>query len=105
MANPKILMSQENALIEIWGGGPHLAKSVWVYGEAEHILKVKYVMEDRHMRAEVVDEFVRPEPELDIRVEVYELLEIVLCDLLAKVELSRKSRNLNILCCDVWEEC
>ena len=42
------------------------------------------------MRAEVVDEFVRPEPELDIRVEVYELLEVVLCDLLAKVELSRK---------------
>lgn len=58
-------------------------------------------MEDRHMRAEVVDEFVRPKPELDIRVKVYELLEIVLCDLLAKVELSRKSRYLNILCCDV----
>ena len=58
-------------------------------------------LQDRHMQAEVVDQFVRPEPELDIRVEVYELLEIVLCDLLAKVELSRKSRNLNILCCDV----
>ena len=43
-------------------------------------------MEDRHMRTQVVDEFVRPEPELDIGVEVYELLEVILSDLLAKVE-------------------
>ena len=53
-------------------------------------------MEDWHMRTQVVDEFVRPEPELDIGVEVYELLEVVLSDLLTKVEFSRKSRYLNV---------
>ena len=48
------------------------------------------------MRTEVVDQFVRPKKELDIGVEVNKLLEIVLCDLVAKVELSGKSRDLNI---------
>ena len=47
------------------------------------------VLEHRHMRAEVVDEFVCPKQELDISVQVNKLLEIVLCDLVAKVELSR----------------
>ena len=66
----------------------HLPEGVWVYGEAEHVLKVEDVMEDWHMRTQVVDEFVRPEPELDIGVQVYELLEVVLRDLLPEVELS-----------------
>ena len=61
-------------------------------------------MEDWHMRTQVVDEFVRPEPELDIGVEVYELLEVVLSDLLTKVEFSRKSRYLNVPWRDVWVE-
>ena len=76
-------------------------EGVWVYGEAEHVLKVEDVMEDRHMRTQVVDEFVRPEPELDIGVQVYELLEVVLSDLLTKIEFSRKSRYLNVPWCDV----
>ena len=48
-------------------------------------------MKDWHMRTEVVDELVRSKPELDIRVEVYELLEVILGNLFAKVELSGKS--------------
>ena len=47
------------------------------------------VLEHWYMRAEVVDEFVCPKQELNISVEVYKLLEILLCDLVAKVELSR----------------
>lgn len=75
---------------------PYRSQGVWIYCEAEHILKVEDVLEDWHMRTEVVDQFVCPKKELDISVEVNKLLEIVLCDLVAKVELSGKSRDLNI---------
>ena len=92
-------MSQQNNTDLTWRA--HLPEGVWVYGEAEHVLKVEDVMEDRHMRTQVVDEFVRPEPELDIGVQVYELLEVVLSDLLTKIEFSRKSRYLNVPWCDV----
>ena len=79
-------MTQQNKTDLTWGA--HLPECVWVYGEAEHVLKLEDVMEDWHMRTQVVDEFVRPEPELDIGVQVYELLEVVLSDLLTKIEFS-----------------
>lgn len=102
VSNPEVLMTQQNNTDLTWRA--HLPEGVWVYGEAEHVLKVEDVMEDRHMRTQVVDEFVRPEPELDIGVQVYELLEVVLSDLLTKIEFSRKSRYLNVPWCDVWAE-
>ena len=99
MTNPEVLGTQQNNTDLTWRA--HLPECVRVYGEAEHVLKVEDVMEDRHMRTQVVDEFVRPKPKLDIGVEVYELLEVVLSDLITKVEFSRKSRYLNIPWCDV----
>ena len=53
---------------------PNPSKSVWVYCEAERVLKEEDIMEDRDVWDEIVDQFVRPKPELDIRVEVYKLL-------------------------------
>ena len=72
------------------------AQDVGVDGEAEEVLEEEDVVVDRNMRLEIVDEFVSSKVELNIRVEIDQLLQIIFINCVSKVELSCQSCHLYI---------
>ena len=88
-----------------------------IFVNSDH-LEVENVMEHRNLGTEVVDQLVCSipshhsvdpglmilsefSPKLHIRVEIDELLEVILSDALSEVEFSRHSRNLNVTVTEV----